>query len=123
MRRPPDESRKGNRAGWRRKLGTPCAQAHAASGQSRHPVTRHDSTHKGALTTASSEKPPEVEPLAELNERFAAIDAAEDARHVHGRPTSIGFDFEQERPLLRPIPADGYDCGIDLTPVVHRNGG
>ncbi|WP_033951572.1 IS21 family transposase [Streptomyces sp. CNQ431] len=66
--------------------------------------------------------PPQVESLAELNERLAAIDAAEDARHVHGRPTSIGFDFEQERELLRALPADGYDCGIDLTPVVHRNG-
>lgn len=66
--------------------------------------------------------PPEIESLAELNERLAAIDVAEDARHVHGRPTSIGFDFEQERSLLRPLPADGYDCGIDLTPVVHRNG-
>nr|WP_274919312.1 IS21 family transposase [Streptomyces sp. WZ-12] len=66
--------------------------------------------------------PPEVDSLAELNERLAAIDAAEDARHVHGRPTSIGFDFEQERGLLRPVPGDGYDCGIDLTPVVARNG-
>ncbi|MFF2655710.1 IS21 family transposase [Streptomyces sp. NPDC058045] len=66
--------------------------------------------------------PPQVETLAELNERLAAIDVAEDARHVHGRPTSIGFDFEQERELLRPLPADGYDCGIDLTPVVARNG-
>ncbi|MFA7754229.1 IS21 family transposase [Streptomyces sp. NRRL B-2790] len=63
-----------------------------------------------------------VDSLAELNERLAAIDAAEDSRHVHGRPTSIGFDFEQERPLLAPLPADEYDTGIDLTPVVHRNG-
>lgn len=44
--------------------------------------------------------PPEVESLAELNERLAEIDAEEDARHIHGRPTSVGFDFEQERPLL-----------------------
>lgn len=65
---------------------------------------------------------PEVEALADLNERLAAIDAAEDARHVHGRPTSIGFDFETERGLLAPLPVDEYDSGIDLTPVVHRNG-
>ncbi|MFH8577232.1 IS21 family transposase [Streptomyces zaomyceticus] len=65
--------------------------------------------------------PPQVESLAELNERLAAIDIAEDARHVHGRPTSIGFDFEAERERLRPLPADGYDCGIDLTPTVARN--
>jgi transposase len=66
--------------------------------------------------------PPHVGTLAELNERLAAIDAAEDARHVHGRPTSIGFDFEAERQRLAPLPADGYDCGLDLTPTVHRNG-
>ncbi|WP_183091567.1 IS21 family transposase [Streptomyces radicis] len=66
--------------------------------------------------------PPAAELLAELNERLTAIDLAEDARHIHGRPTSIGFDFEQERELLRPLPADGYDCGIDLTPQVQRNG-
>ncbi|WP_053714225.1 Mu transposase domain-containing protein [Streptomyces sp. XY413] len=65
--------------------------------------------------------PPQVESLAELNERLAAIDVAEDARHIHGRPTSIGFDFEAERERLRPLPADDYDCGIDLTPVVAHN--
>lgn len=65
---------------------------------------------------------PAVDALAELNGRLAAIDAAEDARHIHGRPTSVGFDFEQEREHLGPLPADEYDCGIDLTPVVHRNG-
>lgn len=66
--------------------------------------------------------PPAVESLPELNERLAAIDLAEDARHVHGRPTSIGFDFERERELLRPLPADDFETGTDLTPVVHRNG-
>jgi hypothetical protein len=65
--------------------------------------------------------PPAVESLAELNERLAAIDVAEDARHIHGRPTSIGFDFEAERGLLRPLPADDFDCGIDLMPTVARN--
>ncbi|OKK12244.1 transposase [Streptomyces sp. CB00455] len=65
--------------------------------------------------------PPAVDSLAELNERLAAIDIAEDARHIHGRPTSIGFDFEAERERLRPLPADDYDCGIDLTPTVARN--
>ncbi|MGW0429079.1 Mu transposase domain-containing protein [Streptomyces sp. NPDC002990] len=30
--------------------------------------------------------------------------------------------FEQERPLLAPLPADEYDAGIDLMPLVHRNG-
>lgn len=65
---------------------------------------------------------PAVDSLADLNERLEAIDTAEDARHVHGRPTSIGFDFEQERELLASLPADEYDTGIDLMPLVHRNG-
>ncbi|WP_435053229.1 IS21 family transposase [Kitasatospora phosalacinea] len=66
--------------------------------------------------------PPQVATLAELNEMLAEIDQLEDDRHIQGRPTSIGFDFEAERPLLNPLPADAYDCGLDLTPTVHRNG-
>ncbi|MCX5215648.1 hypothetical protein OG689_41575 [Kitasatospora sp. NBC_00240] len=66
--------------------------------------------------------PPQVATIAELNEQLARIDELEDTRHVHGRPTSIGFDFEAERELLNPLPADPYDCGLDLTPTVHRNG-
>lgn len=65
--------------------------------------------------------PPQVDSLAELNERLAAIDVAEDARHIHGRPTSIGFDFEAERDRLWPLPADDFDCGIGLMPTVARN--
>ncbi|MFF2813617.1 hypothetical protein ACFVT2_41935 [Streptomyces sp. NPDC058000] len=33
----------------------------------------------------------------------------------------FGFDFEAERDRLRLLPADDYDCGIDLTPTVARN--
>jgi hypothetical protein len=35
--------------------------------------------------------PPSVESLTELNERLAAIDLAEDARHVHGRPCHVAW--------------------------------
>lgn len=64
---------------------------------------------------------PEVESLAELNEQLAAIDAAEDGRHVHGNNTSIGFNFAAEAELLAPLPADEFDCGITLTPTVRRD--
>jgi len=64
---------------------------------------------------------PEVETLAELNERLAAIDKAEDDRHVHGRTASIGECFAAERDLLVPLPAEEYDCGITLTPAVRRD--
>jgi hypothetical protein len=57
-----------------------------------------------------------------MNATLAEIDEAEDTRHVQGRPTSIGFDFAAEREHMNPLPADGYDCGQDLTPTVHRNG-
>ncbi|WBB93665.1 IS21 family transposase [Verrucosispora sp. WMMC514] len=65
--------------------------------------------------------PPQVASLAELNDRLAAIDAAEDARHVHGAPASIGFNFAAEAPLLHPLPADDFELGTTLTPLVRRN--
>jgi len=64
---------------------------------------------------------PEVETLAELNEQLAVIDAAEDARHVHGATASIGERFAAERELLAPLPAEEFDCGITLTPTVRRD--
>ena len=64
---------------------------------------------------------PEVETLAGLNERLAAIDKAEDDRHVHGKTASIGESFAAERDLLAPLPAEEFDCGITLTPAVRRD--
>jgi transposase len=64
---------------------------------------------------------PEVETLAELNERLAVIDAAEDARHVHGSTASIGERFAAERELLAPLPGEEFDCGLTLTPAVRRD--
>jgi hypothetical protein len=64
---------------------------------------------------------PEVETLAELNERLAVIDAAEDARHVHGSAASIGERFAVERELLAPLPGEEFDCGLTLMPAVRRD--
>jgi hypothetical protein len=64
---------------------------------------------------------PDVPSLAELNERLAVIDAAEDARHVHGSTSSIGERFAAERGLLAPLPADDFDYGLTLTPTVRRD--
>ena len=63
---------------------------------------------------------PEVETLAGLNERLAVIDAAEDARCVHGKTASIGEDFA-ERELLAPLPTEEVDYGLTLTPTVRRD--
>jgi hypothetical protein len=64
---------------------------------------------------------PEVDTLAELNERIAAIDKAEDNRHVHGSNTSIWFAFTAEQDLLAALPDDEFDCGVTLTPTVRRD--
>jgi len=64
---------------------------------------------------------PEVDTLAELNDRLAAIDRAEDDRHVHGNNVSIGVSFAAERQLLNSLPGEDFDCGITLTPTVRRD--
>jgi transposase len=64
---------------------------------------------------------PEVAALAELNERIAEIDKGEDARHVHGVNTSIGFNFAAEADLLAPLVAEEFDCGVTLMPTVRRD--
>jgi hypothetical protein len=64
---------------------------------------------------------PEVETLAELNERIAEIDRAEDDRHIQGALTSIGFNFAAEADLLVPLAEEEFDCGITLTPTVRRD--
>jgi len=66
--------------------------------------------------------PPEAASLAALNERLAEIETAEDAvRHVHGAPGSVAFTFAAEAPLLHPLPADDFEIGLTLTPLVRRN--
>lgn len=64
---------------------------------------------------------PQVATLAELNERLAAYDAADDDRRVGHRAGSVGTDFAVEAPLLRPLPAEGFETGLTLTPRVDRH--
>lgn len=78
--------------------------------------------HEGGRFRRSHLVPvPEVATLAELNEKIAGIDVEEDARHIHGRPRSIGHDFAVEASLLGPLPFDDFDCGLTLTPKVGRD--
>ncbi|WP_438874440.1 Mu transposase domain-containing protein, partial [Streptomyces griseoloalbus] len=63
---------------------------------------------------------PEVASLEELNEKIAHIDVAEDDRILHGRLTSIGFNFVTETDSLAPLPFEDFECGITLTPKVDR---
>jgi hypothetical protein len=63
---------------------------------------------------------PRVRSIAELNERLAAADAADDARHIDGRPSTVGADFAAEAPFLLPLPADRFDTALSLSARVDR---
>lgn len=54
---------------------------------------------------------PKVRTLAELNARLAADDIADAGRHIEFRKNTVAADFAVEAPLLRPLPADGFDTG------------
>lgn len=63
---------------------------------------------------------PRVASLAELNARIDAADRADDARRIANRVRTVGQDFEAERPLLRPLPAEAFETGLSLNPLVDR---
>jgi len=63
---------------------------------------------------------PKVATLAELNARLEQIDQGEDRRRVDNRTLTVGHDFALEQPLLRPLPVEGIDPGLTLTPRVDR---
>jgi transposase len=63
---------------------------------------------------------PRVRSIAELNERLAVADAADDARHIDGRPSTVGADFAAERPFLLALPADRFDTALSLSARVDR---
>lgn len=64
---------------------------------------------------------PEVNSLAELNERLVAWDEADEARRIDTRIRSVGEDFSVEKPLLAALPEDRFDPGLPLTPRVDRS--
>lgn len=63
---------------------------------------------------------PVVDTLAELNQRIEVADAADDARRIESRVRTVGQDFAVEAPLLRPLPVEGFEAGLWLTPRVDR---
>ncbi len=63
---------------------------------------------------------PQVESLVELNAALADADAGDDARHVDGRPTSVGGDFAAEAAYLLPLPVERFDCALSLSTRVDR---
>lgn len=65
---------------------------------------------------------PRVEGLAELNERLAGYDDADDARRITNRVNTVGENFATEAPLLRALPVEPFEPGLTLTPRVDRYG-
>jgi len=63
---------------------------------------------------------PDVATLGELNARLEQADETDLARRIENRTRTVGCDLELERPLLRALPADGFDPGLSLTPRVDR---
>ncbi len=58
---------------------------------------------------------PAAADLAELNERVAAADAADDGRQIAARTQTVGQAAAAELPLLRPLPADRFEVAVELS--------
>ena len=65
---------------------------------------------------------PDVDSLSVLNTRIDVADADDDARRIEDRIRTVGQDFAVEAPLLAPLPDDGFEPGLLLTPRVDRFG-
>ena len=64
---------------------------------------------------------PEVTDLDELNAKIQEWEAADDARVISCRAEPVGAAFARERPLLAPLPVEGFDPGTVLHPRVDRS--
>ncbi len=64
---------------------------------------------------------PVVASLGELNERIKEWDTRDLKRRIETRIRTVGEDFETERPLLTPLPAQRFDPGLVLHPRVDRS--
>jgi transposase len=61
---------------------------------------------------------PRMAGMAELNRYLLDCCARDDMRCVEGRSSTIAEDWERERPLLLPLPAEPFDCAEVSTPRV-----
>lgn len=64
---------------------------------------------------------PEVDSLAELNDRIRRWEAEDDHRRIADRIRTVGEDFAAEQPQLAPLPVEPFDPGLALTPRVDRS--
>jgi hypothetical protein len=85
--------------------------------QIREPGIVIDAVH----TQLGQPEEPVVESLAELNRKIRAWDEGEDRRRIGNRISTVGQDFAAECPFLAPVPVEGFDPGLVLTPRVDRS--
>lgn len=64
---------------------------------------------------------PVTESLDELNDCIRAWEAQDEARRINDRIHTIGQDFAAEQAFLAPLPGEGFDPGLALTPRVDRS--
>jgi transposase len=64
---------------------------------------------------------PVVDSIEQLNELLAAADAKDDQRRIGNRPQTVGHDWQIEKALLRPLPAEPFPTWLTLTPRVDRH--
>lgn len=64
---------------------------------------------------------PKVTSLAELNDYIERCEARDDDRRITGRLSTVGQDWERERPRLAPLPAERFEPGLPLSPMVDHS--
>lgn len=64
---------------------------------------------------------PKVDTLAELNDYIARCETRDDDRRITGRLSTVGQDWARERARLTPLPADRFEPGQPLTPMVDHS--
>jgi hypothetical protein len=63
---------------------------------------------------------PEVDSLAQLNERIDRWDVDDEARRIGTRPRTVGELLAVEQPMLKPLPCEVFETGRWFTPRVDR---
>ena len=58
--------------------------------------------------------------MAQLNELLIGYDQTHDSRRISNRTMSVGQHYAFEATLLRPLPTEGFETGLTLTPRVNR---
>jgi transposase len=64
---------------------------------------------------------PEIDSLAQLNQKIREWDERDNGRRIMQRPSTVGEDFAAEQQTLRSLPFESFDPGLTLHPRVDRS--